>query len=72
MPLLVIGFILLAVGLWEIHITSRTFKQLKTGPLQTGNGFMPWALWISLVIDPIMTVAARGCFAAALLDYNPQ
>lgn len=68
MPLLVIGFILLGVGLWEIHITSRTFKQLKAGQFQTSNGFMPWALWTSLVIGTIMTVAALGCFVVALFQ----
>lgn len=68
MPLLVIGFILLAVGLWEIHITSRTFTQLKAGQFLTSNGFMPWALWTSLVIGTIMTVAALGWFVVALFQ----
>lgn len=55
---MIIGLVFLALGIWQLWITKRSFSNLRNKGNETTSPFVMFSLWSSLVMAIIFLVIA--------------
>ena len=55
---MIIGLVFLALGIWQLWITKRSFSNLRTKGNEATSPFVMFSLWSSLVMAIIFLVIA--------------
>ncbi|WP_261805640.1 hypothetical protein [Lapidilactobacillus luobeiensis] len=66
--LVIIGLILTAVGIWELVISIKYFRNVKSGAVKSKSGFLGFSIWFSLVFGVLFSGAGLGTLINAIIN----